>query len=210
MTSLETRFAQALGAMPVIAVLRDLQPQEAAAVGEALVSAGIRLMEVPLNRPAAHKALGALTDAMGERALVGAGTVLTLQEANAAADLGARFLVSPDANPAVIEETKHLGLVSLPGAFTPTEAFTAIRAGADAIKLFPGELAGAAGVKALKAVLPAEIPLIVFGGVTTATIAAYRTAGADSFGIGGALYAPGRTPDEIVAGARTLAAALQA
>ncbi len=209
MSILEDTFARHLAAVPVVAILRDLQPGDAAAVGRALVDAGIRLIEVPLNRPQAHKALAALVETVGRDALVGAGTVLDVGEVNVVNDLGGRFIVSPDTNESVIAETKRRGLVSLPGFFTASEAFRAVRAGADALKLFPGDLAGPAGVRALKAVLPQDMPLLVVGGVSSENAATYKAAGANGYGIGSALFRPDWTVEQVSAAAKACVAALR-
>jgi 2-dehydro-3-deoxyphosphogalactonate aldolase len=209
MSTLTHTFEQLLDDMPVVAILRGLQPSEAADVGHALVDAGIKLIEVPLNRPGAHKAIAAMIKAVGDKAMIGAGTVLDIGEVNAVDDIGGRFIVSPDANPAVIKETKHRGLISLPGCFTATEAFSAIRAGADALKLFPGDIAGTAGVKALKAVLPPEMPFLVVGGVNASNVDAFRQAGANGFGIGSALYKPGMSANEVGRAAKDFVAAVR-
>ncbi|AXS39725.1 2-dehydro-3-deoxy-6-phosphogalactonate aldolase [Breoghania sp. L-A4] len=209
MSTLENTFAHHLAATPVVAILRGLQPADAGAVGRALIDAGIRLIEVPLNRPHAHKALATLIDAVGSDAMVGAGTVLDVGEVNVVNDLGGRFIVSPDTNESVIAETKHRGLISLPGFFTASEAFRAIRAGADALKLFPGDIAGAAGVKALKAVLPDDVPLLVVGGVSAANAATFKTAGASGYGIGSALFKPGWTAGQVSEAATAFVAAIR-
>lgn len=186
-----------LDVCPLVAILRGLTPAEAPAVGEALVEAGFTTLEVPLNSPDPLTSIRVLRERLGEGALVGAGTVLTANQVRAAADAGAQIIVSPNTDLNVIRETKRLGLLSLPGMFTPTEAFTALGAGADALKLFPAEVAGCAGLRAMRAVLPAEARVFAVGGVTPETLGDWLTAGAAGFGIGSALYRPGLSAHEV-------------
>ncbi len=197
----------ALKTLPLVAILRGLTPEEAVDMGEALVAAGFTCLEVPLNSPRPLESIRLLRDAMDGRAVVGAGTVLTPQAAQDVAGAGGQLVISPNADPRVIERTKALGLFSMPGCFTPTEAFSALQAGADVLKLFPAELAGPGAVKAMKAVLPRSQPLYAVGGVEPANIDDWRKAGADGFGIGSALYKPGRTSDEVGAVARAFVTA---
>ena len=193
---------------PVVAILRGITPEEMLPVCEALRTAGIRLLEVPLNSPDALESIrraAAKYHAAGEL-LAGAGTVLTAQNVRDVAAAGGRFIISPDANPEVIRETKRLGLVSIPGFFTATEAFTALRAGADYLKLFPAGKLGPGYVKDLKAVIKA--PILAGGGVDTDNIAAFLDVCA-GVGIGSALYKPGKTPAEIEQAAAVYAAAVR-
>ena len=193
---------------PVVAILRGITPEEMLPVCEALRTAGIRLLEVPLNSPDALESIrraAAKYHAAGEL-LAGAGTVLTAQNVRDVAAAGGRFIISPDANPEVIRETKRLGLVSIPGFFTATEAFTALRAGADYLKLFPAGKLGPGYVKDLKAVIKA--PILAVGGVDTDNIAAFLDVCA-GVGIGSALYKPGKTPAEIEQAAAVCAAAVR-
>ncbi|MGN1364718.1 2-dehydro-3-deoxy-6-phosphogalactonate aldolase [Victivallis vadensis] len=193
---------------PVVAILRGITPEEMLPVCEALRTAGIRLLEVPLNSPDALESIrraAAKYHAAGEL-LAGAGTVLTAQNVRDVAAAGGRFIISPDANPEVIRETKRLGLVSIPGFFTATEAFTALRAGADYLKLFPAGKLGPGYVKDLKAVIKA--PILAVGGVDTDNIAAFLDVCA-GVGIGSALYKPGKTPAEIEQAAAVYAAAVR-
>lgn len=193
---------------PVVAILRGITPEEMLPVCEALRTAGIRLLEVPLNSPDALESIrraAAKYHAAGEL-LAGAGTVLTAQNVRDVAAAGGRFIISPDANPEVIRETKRLGLVSIPGFFTATEAFTALRAGADYLKLFPAGKLGPGYVKDLKAVIKA--PILAVGGVDTDNIAAFLDVCA-GVGIGSALYKPGKTPAEIERAAAVYAAAVR-
>ncbi|WP_374389110.1 2-dehydro-3-deoxy-6-phosphogalactonate aldolase [Sandaracinobacter sp.] len=198
-----------LGDLPLVAILRGITPEEALPVGEALLAAGFRLLEVPLNSPRPLESIARLSEALGDHAMLGAGTVLTPADVRAVADAGGRLIVSPDSNPAVIAETKRLGLVSVPGFFTPTEAFAAIAAGADALKLFPAEAASPAVLKALKAVLPSGVPLLAVGGVSTDGMAPWIAAGAAGFGIGSALYRPGRSAAQVGAAAAQFVAAFR-
>ena len=193
---------------PVVAILRGITPEEMLPVCEALRTAGIRLLEVPLNSPDALESIrhaAAKYHAAGEL-LAGAGTVLTAQNVRDVAAAGGRFIISPDANPEVIRETKRLGLVSIPGFFTATEAFTALRAGADYLKFFPAGKLGPGYVKDLKAVIKA--PILAVGGVDTDNIAAFLDVCA-GVGIGSALYNPGKTPAEIEQAAAVYAAAVR-
>ena len=191
MTGDQADLAQ-LDAMPVVAILRGLVPAEAVAVGEALVEAGIRCLEVPLNSPSSLESIVLLRKALDGRALVGAGTVLTAEAVAEVADAGGQLIVSPNTDAAVIRASKERGLLSLPGICTPTEAFQALAAGADALKLFPAEMVGMAGMKAMLAVLPAGTRLYAVGGVSTDNMAAWKGAGAAGYGIGSALFKPGQ------------------
>jgi len=195
------------GRRPVIAILRGIRPDEAVGVGEALVASGITVIEVPLNSPEPFDSIARLAAALGSRAVVGAGTVLTGEAADRVAASGGRIVLSPNTDAEVIARTKAHGLLSCPGAFTATECFAALRCGADMIKLFPASLLGTAGVGALKAVLPAAVPLIAVGGVGASDFAGYAGAGVSGFGIGSALYSPGRTAAETGEKAAALAAA---
>lgn len=193
---------------PVVAILRGITPEEMLPVCEALRTAGIRLLEVPLNSPDAPESIrrAAAKYHAGGELLVGAGTVLTVQNVRDVAAAGGRFIISPDTNPEVIRETRRLGLVSIPGFFTATEAFTALRAGADYLKLFPAGKLGPGYVKDLKAVIKA--PILAVGGVDTDNIAAFLDVCA-GVGIGSALYKPGKTPAEIEQAAAAYAAAVR-
>lgn len=183
--------------LPLVAILRGLVPEEAVEIGEALVAAGFRTLEVPLNSPRPLDSIARLATALGDRAVVGAGTVLTPAEAHAVADAGGRLMVSPNTDAAVIAAARARHMLALPGVFTPTEAFAALAAGADALKLFPAEVAGPAGLKALRAVLPAGTRVYAVGGVSPETIPAWRAAGASGAGLGSALFTPGRSAAEV-------------
>ena len=175
----------------LIAILRGVTPQEAVTVCETLAEAGITLIEVPLNSPHPLDSIRAAAAAMRGKAVIGAGTVLSPDEVDAVAAAGGAFIVSPDCNEAVIARTLALGLRSYPGIFSPTEAFRAIRAGAHALKLFPAEVLGAKGIKAIKAVLPPEMPTYAVGGAAPESFAELFAAGCTGFGIGSYLYKPG-------------------
>ena len=200
-TPSEDRFAAAMDRFPLVAILRGLRPDEAVAVGRALVDAGWRLIEVPLNSPQPLRSIEALAQALPE-ALVGAGTVLMPAAARDVHAAGGRMIVAPNFDADVVRESLRLGMVVLPGVMSPTEAFAALAAGAAALKLFPAESIAPAAVKALRAVLDPAVRLLPVGGITPANIAGYRAAGANGFGIGSSLYTPGMTVAEIVVSAQ--------
>ena len=181
----------------IIAILRGITPPEAAAAAEALIAAGISKIEVPMNSPDPLDSIAHMLDAAGSRAVVGAGTVLSPDDVAALAQIGAQMVVSPDCNPAVIEATKAQGLLSYPGVYSPSECFTALRHGADGLKIFPAMLMGPAGLTAIRAVLPKDTPVYAVGGVGPANFADWSAAGATGFGIGTALFKPGFSTDEI-------------
>lgn len=191
MTSPFDKYRSAVARLPLVAILRGLTPAEAPEIGDAIVDAGFRLLEVPLNSPQPLDSI-ALLAARFPDALVGAGTVLDARQVREVHAAGGQLIVAPNFNPEVVAEATRLGLVSLPGIMTPTEAFAALAAGATGLKLFPAELASPAVVKALLAVLPPGTALMPVGGVTPGTMAAWRDAGAAGFGIGSALYKPGK------------------
>jgi 2-dehydro-3-deoxyphosphogalactonate aldolase len=190
-------FDQAFATCPLIAILRGLHPSEAVSVGEALVAAGITILEVPLNSPEPYDSISKLSGALKGRAVVGAGTVYRRTEVDRVVEAGGTLIVSPNANPEVISHTKSLGLVSAPGFFTPTEAIAALDAGADVLKIFPGELMTPSGVKALNAILPKGTRMVLVGGVGEASFATYSATPLAGYGIGSSLYAPGVTADEV-------------
>ena len=194
----------------LIAILRGLTPDAAEGIGAALIEAGIDRIEVPLNSPNPFDSIGKLARAFGDQAQIGAGTVLTVDDARAVADVGGRLIVSPNADAAVIAETKRLGLVSYPGVFTASECFSALKAGADGLKIFPAFQMGPKGLKALRDVLPEKTQIYAVGGVGGGDFAAWRAAGADGFGIGGALYKPGASAADVAAKAAKLVEAYDA
>ncbi|WP_146585688.1 2-dehydro-3-deoxy-6-phosphogalactonate aldolase [Puniceibacterium confluentis] len=194
----------------IIAILRGITAPEAAAVTEALIDAGITKIEVPLNSPDPFDSITAMLDGFADHATIGAGTVLAPEEVLRLAQIGAHMVVSPDCNQRVIVATKSAGLLSYPGVMTPTEAFMALRNGADGIKLFPGSLIGPEGLKAMAAVLPKGTRTYAVGGVAAANFADWFAAGATGFGIGTGLYVPGRTVADIAARARDIVAAYDA
>lgn len=184
------RFREAMRALPLVAILRGVKPAEAPAIGEVLVEAGFRLIEVPLNSPQPLDSIAALRARFPD-AVIGAGTVLTSAEVRDVASAGGELVVAPNFDRDVVEEAVRLGLASLPGILTPTEAFAALKAGAHGLKLFPAELASPAVVKALLAVLPKGTPLIPVGGIGADNMVPWRAAGAAGFGLGSSLYKPG-------------------
>ena len=162
--SIEQRYNEDFATMPVVAILRGLEPREALAIGSALVEAGIRILEVPLNSPDPFNSIGQLARAFAGHATVGAGTVLTPEDVERVRDAGGQIVISPNTNRDVIRRTREAGLVSLPGCLTPTEAFAALESGAHAVKLFPGELVTPSVARAMAAVLPRGTRLLVVGG----------------------------------------------
>lgn len=189
-------LAQAMAQLPLIAILRGLTPAEAPAIGQALVSNGFAIVEVPLNSPEPLRSIATLTQ-LFPQTLIGAGTVLNAQQVKDVHGAGGRLVVAPNFNPAVVAQALALGMVVLPGVATPTEAFAALDAGAHGLKLFPAEMISPATVKALRAVLPASTALIPVGAITPDNMAPYRAAGANGFGLGSALYAPGRSAQAV-------------
>jgi 2-dehydro-3-deoxyphosphogalactonate aldolase len=189
-------LAQALTHLPLIAILRGLTPAEAPAIGQALVDKGFAIIEVPLNSPEPLQSIATLTR-LFPHTLIGAGTVLNAQQVQDVHAAGGRLVVAPNFNPAVVAQALALNMVVLPGVATPTEAFAALEAGAHGLKLFPAEMVSPATVKALRAVLPKNTALMPVGGITPDNMAAYRSSGASGFGLGSALYAPGRSAEQV-------------
>jgi len=202
-------FRRYFAECPLVAIIRGVTPADAHDTAAALFEAGIRIIEVPLNSPDPFESIRIIAEAFGDRALVGAGTVLDPTGVTRVKEAGGRLIVSPNTNTDVIKAAVAAGLVSSPGYFTSSEAFAAIEAGAHSIKLFPAEAASPAVVKAQKAVLPRDIPLIVVGGVSPQSIPEWRAAGADGFGLGGGLYKPGQDAQTTLTKARDYVAAVR-
>ena len=197
----------ALTQCPIVAILRGVKPDEIDAIGDALVEAGITIIEVPLNSPQPFESIARLAARHGERALVGAGTVLEPAEAVRVAEAGGRLMVAPNFDAAAVRAAKAAGLAALPGVMTPSEGFAALKAGADGLKLFPAEIIPPAVFKAWRAVFPADCLMLAVGGVGVGNIRTYVEAGASGFGIGSALYRPGCPAADIGRLARALVAA---
>ncbi|HEY4079787.1 MAG TPA: 2-dehydro-3-deoxy-6-phosphogalactonate aldolase [Burkholderiaceae bacterium] len=196
--TMRERFDAAFTALPLVAILRGVKPDEVEPIALALYEAGFRLIEVPLNSPNALDSIARLARCLPADAVMGAGTVLSPEAADKVKDAGGQLIVMPHSDRRVIEHVKQVqGLLCIPGAATPTEAFACVEAGADAVKLFPAELLSPAVVKAMRAVLPPTLKLLPVGGISPTTMAAYRIAGASGFGLGGALYSPGMNAAQV-------------
>lgn len=191
----------------IIAILRGITPPETLEVCDALVLAGITMIEVPLNSPEALRSIEDAAKVFEGRALIGAGTVLSRADVDAVADAGGQFIVSPDTNPAVIGATIERGMTSYPGVFSPTDAFTAIRSGATGLKFFPAEVLGPKGIKAMKAVLPSDIPLYAVGGANPDNFTEYFAAGCAGFGLGTYIFKPGMSAADVALRATAAVAA---
>ena len=202
------RFRTNLAACPLVAIIRGVTPGEVEAIGEALIEAGIRIIEVPLNSPDPFDSIARLVRSAGSVATIGAGTVLDQADVRRVAEVGGELIVSPNVDTQVIGATSGAGLVSSPGYFTPSEAFAALKAGAHALKLFPAEAAGPNVLKAQLAVLPKTVPVLVVGGVTPNNMRGYLDVGAAGFGLGSGLYRPGLSPSEVRERGRAYAAGL--
>ena len=204
----QNKLIEALKTIPLVAILRGLRPAEALPIGQSLTATGWTLIEVPLNSPQPLDSIAALASAFPQ-ALVGAGTVLTPADVRNVHAAGGELVVSPNFNPAVVREAVRLGLVCLPGVMTASEAFAALEAGASGLKIFPAEMITPAVVKALRAVLPADVIVLPVGGITPANMRPYLAAGASGFGIGSALYKPGSAPAEVFENAMNFIAACE-
>ena len=194
----------------LIAILRGVEPEEAIAMAEALIDAGIDRIEVPLNSPEPLRSIEAMVQSLGQQALIGAGTVLTTADVQQVASVGGRLIVSPNCDTEVIAQSCALNLQSWPGVFTPSEAFAALKAGATGLKLFPGSMAGPSGLSAMKAVLPRDKPVYAVGGAGPENFGDWIAAGADGFGIGSALFKPGYSVAEVTTRAADIVAAYDA
>jgi len=201
-------FDAAFAVCPLIAILRGVRPDEVVAIGEELVAAGFTLIEVPMNSPDPLDSVARLVAALGDRAMIGAGTVLTVDQVAAMRDAGGRMVISPNTNIDVIRASAAAGLVSLPGIATPSEALAALDAGATALKLFPAEAASPTVLKAMRAILPKDARVLPVGGIVPEGMAPWREAGAAGFGLGSALYKPGMTAAEVGIRARAFVTAL--
>jgi 2-dehydro-3-deoxyphosphogalactonate aldolase len=203
-------FDTALARCPLIAILRGVRPAEVEAIGEALVGAGFALIEVPLNSPAPFDSIERLARQLGDHAIVGAGTVLAVEDAVRVQEVGGAMIVSPNADPAVIRASVSHGLVSIPGIFTVSEGLAALAAGANALKLFPAEGASPAALKAMRAVLPQAARVFPVGSISSENMAPWRAAGADGVGLGSALFRPGDSAGSVADRARQFVACWEA
>ena len=195
---------------PIISILRGVPPAEAVAIAGVILAAGIDRIEVPLNSPSPLESISAIAKTYGDRALIGAGTVLTVAQVQQVRAAGGQLVVSPNCDPAVIAATIATGMQSWPGIFTPSEAFAALQAGATGLKLFPGDMAGPKGLKAMRAILPTGTQVYAVGGAGPENFAEWIAASADGFGLGSAIYKPGDTPETVAAKAQAIVAAFDA
>jgi 2-dehydro-3-deoxyphosphogalactonate aldolase len=207
--SLVDRFEAARSKLPLVAVLRGIRPEEAEAIGLGLYNTGFRLIEVPLNSPDPFTSIATFRRILPKEVQVGAGTVLSVGQVAQLKACGGELIFMPHSNTDVIRAAKNAGLLCIPGVATPTEAFSALAAGADALKLFPGEMITPKVLKSIRAVLPKGTLLLPFGGITPDTMKPYLEAGAGAFGLGSALYKPGMTCEQVVDRARGFVEAWQ-
>lgn len=209
MTARQTLDA-ALARCPLVAILRGIEPHEAESIAGALIDAGFSMIEVPLNSPDPLTSIEAIARRFGGDAVIGAGTVLDTSQVRAVRDAGGTLIVSPNTDPQVITAAAEAEMVVLPGYFTPSEGFAALKAGATGLKLFPAEAATPAVLKAQRAVLPRDTPVLVVGGIAPDNMAPWREAGAAGFGLGSALYKPGRSAADVASAAAAFVAAIRA
>jgi len=202
-----TAVAWPTQARNLVAILRGVKPDEVEAIGDALVAAGITLIEVPLNSPDPFLSIERLVRRLGGRALVGAGTVLSVADVMQLAVVGGRLMVSPNVDPAVLAAAAAQGMVTMPGVFTPSEALLALKSGASGLKFFPASALGAGGIAAIRAILPADTMIGAVGGVSEVDFAAYAKAGVRAFGLGSSLYKPGASAADVAARAAAAVAA---
>ncbi|MCM8543435.1 MAG: 2-dehydro-3-deoxy-6-phosphogalactonate aldolase [Lentisphaeraceae bacterium] len=181
----------------IVAIIRGVKPEEAVEVAQTMYEAGIRIIEVPLNSPDPFNSINKIVDALGDKMIVGAGTVITKEDVSKLKNAGGEIVVSPNMNPEVISYTKELGMLSYPGVMTVSECFAAIEAGADGLKVFPADVVGMGFIKASKVVLPKKLPMLAVGGVNEDNIQEWIKCGADGFGLGSSIYKPGMTLSEI-------------
>jgi len=187
----------ALSKMPVVAIIRGVKPDEVIDIADAIYSAGIHVIEVPLNSPEPFKSIQLLSESFADKCIVGCGTLLTIEDAQKVADAGGQIAVTPNTNPAVIKRAIELGMIPMPGWATPTEAFAAYAAGARYLKLFPGSTYGADHIKAVRAVLPSDAKVLAVGGAGASNAAQWLNAGVDGFGIGSDIYKAGRSAQDV-------------
>lgn len=190
-------FTDALAKMPLVAIIRGVKPDEVISIATALKDAGFLFIEVPLNSPDPYKSIKLMADHFGQDCVIGAGTVTSVEHVEQVHKAGGRLIVSPNTNINVIKRSKQLNMVSMPGFYTPSEAFTAIEAGADGLKMFPSDTLGTTGLKAIKVVLPPEMPLFAVGGVNAGNMAEYLEVGAVGFGLGSGIYKPNMTAEQV-------------
>jgi 2-dehydro-3-deoxyphosphogalactonate aldolase len=210
MTAALDEFRSHFAACPLVAIIRGVTPDEVEEIGEALVAGGVRIIEVPLNSPDPLHSIRRLADRLKGRALVGAGTVLDEAQVGQVAEAGGQIVVSPNTKPSVIQATVMAGMVSSPGYFTPSEAIAALQAGAHVLKLFPAEGATPAVLKAQRAVLPKDTPILAVGGIVPDNMRGWLDAGANGFGLGGGIYKPGQSAADTEANACAYVAGLPA
>ena len=195
---------------PIIAILRGVKPAEAVGIAGVILAAGIDKIEVPLNSPSPFDSINTIVKAYGDQALIGAGTVLTTAQVKQVRSAGGQLVVSPNCDPAVIAATIAEGMQSWPGVFTPSEALAALQAGATGLKLFPGDMAGPKGLKAMRAILPFGTQVYAVGGVAPDNFSRWIEASADGFGLGSAIYKPGDTSETVAAKAQAIVTAFDA